>query len=65
VKQVFEEEKMRLSAPKAGLFYTSVVVFIIGLIAALVTSFGLGSYAVWIVAIAFLLLAIGNLVKGA
>jgi cytochrome c oxidase subunit IV len=56
---------MKLSAPKAGLFYTSVVIFILGLIAALVTSFGLGSYAVWVVAIAFLLLAIGNFVKGA
>jgi cytochrome c oxidase subunit IV len=56
---------MKLSAPSKNLFYISTVIFILGILAALVTSFGLGSYAVWIVSIAFLLLAIGTLVKGA
>ncbi len=56
---------MKLSAPSKSLFYISVVIFILGILAALVTSFGLGSFAVWIISIAFLILAIGNLVKGA
>jgi len=56
---------MKLSAPSKNLFYISAVIFVLGILAALVTSFGLGSYAVWIVSIAFLLLAIGTLVKRA
>ncbi|MHC1740171.1 MAG: hypothetical protein AB9897_03555 [Anaerolineaceae bacterium] len=55
---------MKLSAPTKVLFYISVIVFIVGLLAALVGAFKLGSFAVWIVAIAYLLLAIGVLMKG-
>jgi hypothetical protein len=55
---------MKLSAPTKTWFYISVVIFILGILAELVSSLGFASYAVWVVSIAFLILAIGNLMKG-
>jgi hypothetical protein len=55
---------MKLSAPTISLFYIAVVIFILGILADLVSSLGLASYAVWVVSIAFLVLAIGCLLKG-
>ena len=54
---------MKLSAPKSGMFYISVVMFILGVLAALFPTLGFESYAIWIVSIAFLLLAVGSFTK--
>jgi uncharacterized membrane protein YoaK (UPF0700 family) len=55
---------MKLSAPTKTLFYITIIIFILGILAALVPSLGFGDYAVWVVYIAIIILAIGNLVKG-
>jgi threonine/homoserine/homoserine lactone efflux protein len=55
---------MNLSAPKQITFWVAVVVAVVGVIAALVTIPVLSTYALWIVVIAFVILAAGNLVEG-
>lgn len=55
---------MKLSAPKKVTFVITVLIFVLGLVAALVPALKLSGYAIWIVAIAYLLLAIANNAKG-
>ncbi|MFN2159343.1 MAG: hypothetical protein ACK2U3_01545 [Anaerolineales bacterium] len=52
---------MKLSAPKVATFWIAVVVAVLGLIAALVPSLGLGSLGLWLLVIGFVILALGNL----
>lgn len=53
---------MKLSAPKVITFLIAVVIAILGVIANFITM--LNPYALWIVLVAFVLLAIGNLFEG-
>ncbi len=55
---------MNLSAPKNLTFWVAVVVAIVGVIASLVTIPVLSGFAFWLVVIAFIILAAGNLVDG-
>lgn len=55
---------MKLSAPKNITFFIAVLIFVLGLVAALVPALKLSDYAVYIEAIAFLLLGIANTTKG-
>ncbi|MGD0173177.1 MAG: hypothetical protein ABSC61_01890 [Anaerolineales bacterium] len=55
---------MKLSAPKQITFWVAVVVAVVGVIASLVTIPVLSGIALWIVVIAFVILALGNLVEG-
>lgn len=54
----------KLSAPKKETFWIAVVIAIVGVIAALVVIPVLSPLAFWIVVVAFVLLALGTLVKG-
>jgi hypothetical protein len=58
------EDAMNLSAPRNITFWIAVVVAIVGLLGALVSSLGLGGFAFWLVFIAFIILAAGNLLEG-
>jgi hypothetical protein len=55
---------MNLSAPKQTTFWIAVVIAVVGVIAKLVTIPVLSGYAGWLVLIAFVVLAAGNLVQG-
>ncbi len=55
---------MNLSAPKQITFWIAVVVAVVGVIASLVTIPVLSGFAFWLVVIAFLILAAGNLIEG-
>ncbi len=55
---------MKLSAPKKVTFWVAVVVAVVGVIASLVTVPVLSGFAFWLVVIAFIILLLGNLVKG-
>ncbi len=55
---------MDLSEPKQITFWIAVVVAVIGVIASLVTIPVLSGFAFWLVVIAFIILALGNLVQG-
>ncbi len=55
---------MNLSAPKQITFWIAVVVAVIGIIASLVTIPVLSGFAFWLVVIAFIILAAGNLIEG-
>ncbi|MBN1146568.1 MAG: hypothetical protein JXA78_04885 [Anaerolineales bacterium] len=55
---------MELNEPKVITFWIAVALAVIGLIAELVTIPVLSGFAFWLVVIAFILLAAGNLVKG-
>ena len=54
---------MRLSAPKQVTFWIAVILAILGLLASLVVIPGLSGIAIWVLAIGFVILAVGNLVK--
>jgi hypothetical protein len=64
VNNSLEEDLMKLTPPKQVTFYIAVIIFIIGIVAALIPALGIVGYAVWVVSIAFLLLAIANTTKG-
>ena len=55
---------MKPSAPTKGVFIVSAILFLIGMLG----SYGIvpeaGAYAFWLVALAYIVLAIGNLAKG-
>jgi hypothetical protein len=51
---------MRLSAPKQITFWIAVILAVIGVI----LSFVVGAWAWWLVVVAFVLLALGNLLDG-
>ena len=55
---------MTLSTPKVTTFWFAVALLIIGILASLVTIPALTPYALWIVVLAFVLLAAGVLVDG-
>jgi nicotinamide riboside transporter PnuC len=55
---------IRLSAPKVITWVIAVIVGAVGILAHLVTIQALSGYAFWLVAAAFVLLAIAALIKG-
>lgn len=57
--------KMNLSAPTMVVFLISLVIVIIGALAALGVISGIPVASVWIVAIGYAVLAIGTMIKGA
>jgi len=59
---VFREVNMRLSAPKLITFWIAVAVAVIGIIASFVPV--VSGWAFWLVVIAFIVLALGNLIEG-
>jgi hypothetical protein len=59
-----KEELMKLTPPKQVTFYIAVLIFIAGILVKLLAGAALASYGIWIIAIAFLLLAIANTTKG-
>jgi hypothetical protein len=55
---------MRLTPPTKNVFWISVVVAVVGLVAKLGVIGFLAPYAFWLVVVAFVLLALGNTMKG-
>ena len=55
---------MKLSAPKQVTFWIAVVIAVVGLIAGLVTIPVLSGFAFWLVVIAFVILALANVLGG-
>lgn len=55
---------MRLSAPTKNVFWISVVVAAVGLIAKLDVVAFLTPFAFWLLVVAFVLLVLGNTMKG-
>jgi hypothetical protein len=55
---------MKLNAPKQITYWIAVILAVLGIIAKLVTIPFLTGIAGWIVIVAFILLALGNVVKG-
>jgi hypothetical protein len=58
------EASMKLTAPKQITFWIAVAIAALGVVAKLVSIPALSAYPGWLVAIAFVLLALGNLLKG-
>ena len=54
---------MKLSAPKQITFWIAVAVAVLGLIAFLVPSIGFAAAAFWLLALGFVILALGNLLS--
>jgi len=61
---IFTEEPMKLSAPKQITFWIAVVIAVVGVIAKLVSIPVLSRGPGWLLLIAFIVLAAGNLVEG-
>jgi hypothetical protein len=55
---------MKLSAPKQITFLIAVVIAVLGILASLVTIPVLSGFALWLVVIAFVLLAAANMLEG-
>lgn len=55
---------MKITPPKKTTYIISVIIFVLGVLAALIQLPILSSINIWVVAIAFLLLAIANVTKG-
>lgn len=55
---------MRLNAPKKITFWIAVVIAILGVIARFVPIDLVSSLAIWVVLVAFVLLALGNVLEG-
>jgi hypothetical protein len=55
---------MSLSAPKQITFWVAVVVALIGLIGAVAKISVLETWGIWVLALGFVILAIGNLMEG-
>lgn len=55
---------MRLRAPKQLTFIIAVILALVGVLAFLGALPGIGSVAFWLVVIGFVILALGNLMKG-
>jgi hypothetical protein len=60
----YEEEQMKLTPPKQVTFVIAVLIALLGIVAALIKIPAISSINIWIVAIAFLLLAMANVTKG-
>ena len=59
-----QEEKMNLSPPKKITWWIAVFIGLIGILASLFTIPFLSANAFWFVTLAFVLLALANLLKG-
>jgi len=55
---------MKLSAPKQLTFWIAVALAVLGLLVSLISSLGFASYGVWLVALGFLVLVVGNMAEG-
>jgi hypothetical protein len=55
---------MQLSAPKQITFWIAVVVAVVGLLGALLKVSVLDTWGIWVLALGFVILAIGNLMEG-
>jgi hypothetical protein len=55
---------MKLSAPKKNTFWIAVVVAIVGVLATFVAIPVLSGFAFWLVVIAFVILLLGNVLRG-
>ena len=55
---------MKLSAPKVITFWIAMALAVVGLLASQGVLSGLASYAFWLVVAGFVVLALGNLMKG-
>jgi len=55
---------MNLSEPKQITFWIAVILAVLGILAQLVTIPVLSGFAFWLLAIGFIILALGNLLKG-
>jgi hypothetical protein len=55
---------MKLSAPKKNTFYLALVLAILGLLGALGVVGALAGYAFWLAFLGYIVLALGNYVKG-
>jgi fatty acid desaturase len=55
---------LNLSEPKVVTFWIAVILAVLGILAFLGAIPGLSSYAFWLVAAGFVLLALANLMKG-
>ena len=55
---------IKLSEPKVITFWIAVILAILGVLASQGMLAGLASYAFWLVVAGFVLLALGNLMKG-
>jgi threonine/homoserine/homoserine lactone efflux protein len=60
---IFREVAMKLSAPKQITFWIAVVIAVLGVVLKLVSVPALSGYPGWLLLIAFVLLALGNLIK--
>jgi len=56
--------KMKLNAPKEGLWLLAVILGVLGILGRLVLIDGISLYSFWLVAMAFAILAIGTKMKG-
>jgi len=63
IKKEIKMMNLKLSEPKVVTFWIAVILAVLGLLAFLGTISGLSSYAFWLVAAGFVLLALGNLLK--
>lgn len=61
---VYEEDLMKLTPPKKVTFIAAFVFFVLGVLAAFIPALHLTGFAVWLCAIAYLVLALGNTAKG-
>lgn len=55
---------MKLSAPKQGVFWLSVILAALAVIGQFVAIPVVGAYTFWVMAVAFVILAAGNVLKG-
>jgi len=55
---------LKLSEPKVVTFWIAVILAVLGVLASQGILSGLSSYAFWLVVAGFVLLALGNLMKG-
>jgi hypothetical protein len=55
---------MKLSAPKSWVFWVSVILAALALLGTLVSIPVVSAYAFWVLLIGFVLLALGNALKG-
>jgi hypothetical protein len=55
---------MKLSPPKQITFWVAVVVALVGLLGALLKISVLETYGIWVLALGFVILALGNILEG-
>ena len=55
---------MKIGAPKQITFWIAVIVAVVGVLASVLVIPMLSAYAFWLVVIAFIILAAGNLIEG-